>query len=363
MSTAPQTSAAAQSALGPDGKVYPACAICAGAVLYPNPALDQGDDEDVEDDEEEEAGDDDEDDRGDVPRFLLDDVTLDGCPNAHHFHWECITTHRGDADWCPACVQTALPPRPGSSAYGYVASDIGQVLSTVTTTEGGTETAYDIKPAILEEQTRDSEYLLNRVRPYVEQLLDPEAGASASSAHNANVPTIAAATAPNLDVSIGLVLAQFSARTLVQALFECCQLGDASGILELVALMPSEHEIRDFVNQPLDANIIEEASSSSSSGGSTTSSGRRRSTGSANPSGSASSSNSSVTRERAALAGWTPLFEATLCGRAYIVRMLLELGADPRVSARDTATGVSKTLLDYAHATNREDIAALLQRF
>lgn len=309
-------SQSAQTTVGPDGKTYPICSICNDCVFHRNPALDELHDDDDDSDEEEEE------EEEPLPEYLLDDIFLEKCPNQHHFHWECITSHKANVDFCPACV--AQGPSPSDQSYGYVADDIGQVHATVTTAEGGTETGYDIKPAILEEQVAETDYTLNGIRQAIEELAEDEAQQEDDQQNEASGAQI-----------LNLLLQKYPLQTLVQALFEASALGDMTGVLELVSLMPTSHDIYNLVNQPL--------------------------TGGSGSSSSGSFTNSELLNKRRSMSGWTPIFEAIANGRSYVVNTLLTAGANPDAQAVDMDTGISRTPAQYALDNGRQDIAVFIQ--
>lgn len=356
----------ATTTLGPDGNLYPSCAICSNCVFYENPALNNSDNEMEEEDEDEDYEEEEE-----VPKYLLDDVVLEKCPQNHHFHWECITTHKGNVDWCPACVintntstttpylllSSSLPPNDinSFSDFGYVADDIGQVHATVTTTEGGTETGYDIKSAILEEQMSDNSndddddddkeendnedkrqktkdkgkiehasssspytpYILNTIRETIEQLAS-QTQPSSSSSSSSHTSSIAGIDGQDQTIPLDLLLQKIPLKTLVEALFQACRIGDAAGVLELIALMPTPQDITSLVNQ---------------------------------------------TSVKDQITGWSPLFEAAASGRIYIIKTLLAVGANPKTYITETSTGATQSLLQYIHqhVTTRPDISELIQ--
>lgn len=300
---------------GPDGNQYPVCAICSECVYHKNPALDNDSLSDQ--------------DKLTAPEYLLDDVVLNKCPAGHHFHWECITTHKGDVDYCPGCVAGRQPGSSNSSSsplqqgpgVGYVANDIGQVLAAVTTSEGGTEPDFNIKSAILYEQTLDTPYLLNDILDEFGEFDETEHADS-----NARM------------LRYRSVAEKYPLPVLSQCLFSACALGDMNGVLQLTTLMPGPEDIYALVSSP----IVSGASSSSAGG-------------------AESFYDTDLVARRHSMIGWTPIFEAVDNGRGYIVNALLAAGANPHTNAIDTETGISRNAAEYAHFKNRPDIAVFIE--
>lgn len=328
-----------KTVIGPDGNEYHFCAICNDSVFHRNPALDSDAFEDA--------------DKLQLPENVLDDVVFNMCTKQHHFHWECVTTNKGDVDYCPACVASVSGSDSGAVVgggvaangtdplFGYVANDIGQVLASVTTDEGGTEYDYNLKDAILYEQTLDRGLLLDQVRDKIEELrpfLESQEENGENDGQEAK------------QQKLELVMQDLPLSVLSQALFEACWVGDMSGVLEILTLLSSTQDIYTLVNQPL---IGGASSSATGIGGSSALN--------SNSSNEAPGVTDNLMSLRRGFLGWTPLFEAVANGRGYLVNTLLTSGANPHAKSVDSETGMSKNAAEFARARGRPDIAVFIE--